>query len=845
MFKLFKLFSIFKKKGVRRHNPIMSFVGVLLFTFTLSCFGFLIIDSDFLYYHWFLNDKQVEEFKNNNYIYDENGNIIGMQDGTFSPVESTEYYGLNMMLMNKMAAGYCKDYLTIAEKHSSGEAMMDMPNIKDIDGNQLTVPITHLVGTSVAESGHWGGTAQGIPRSLIKIESYGKSSGSLKAEDMTFYSLNHNSYLKANQSDLYQPYWDDAADGLPTVTTFQINRSYMSLPKGQMTKANGKVISTPSKMNGYGYSESTVRTTDQTDAAFLPDLFSYVICQAMSMASEYPDGVFSADGLVLLSSIQHNSGSAAVIRKTVYGQSKEPSKRLDSTQEKVLTAKYLNELADILQKGAERDNELLFNMNLYEPSTWRSYLAGVMLSEGGYRIGSYCNTSGFNYLTGSQARTDALYLGLTGTWSPNISKDKVKSEWNKYAPLDLAGKYAQGTIDNYGNSGYLYKIHTDTKITGYNGAQVDACTQVNLITLAHMSSVISAKYYICQMMKYSGVDCTPNEIFVVNTVVTGGGTEDPNNMQGTPNTAVREWFIMAAKDVDKGAVANPEKYYGDVYDKMSGFAKLMLTNWYWYTDPSNNKLQGCSYYWGGRCYRIPDDVNPTSAGVPMIAGDNGNSYKSFMSSCVGRTKRYGFDCAGLVRTMTSDVLPNGILASSNSTGITFQTYGSMSKIYGGYYNGQNPLGIGPLFKGAYTFSSSSNFSNIPIQLQPFDILGHSGHILFFICWIDQSAGTMLTLEATDAGQLTGLHSTTIKYSLSGTVGCIQFDHNNAYKYIVSGKRCTNPANNSTEDSSYTTWNSAKNTLASDPSYKGSLKNGSTMNSNYLGTYAQGMKKLTF
>lgn len=845
MFKLFKLFHLFRNGRTPKHNPIMGFVKVFFFTFSFVLIAFVIIDADLLYFHWFLNDKKIEEFKNNDYQYDENGAIIGLGDTVLNPNEGSPYYGLNMMLMNKMAAGYCKDYLTIAEKHSTGESMQSMRTIKDVSGKPLRLSVAHIVGTSIAESGTWGGNGVGIPKSLIQLEAYGKSSGSLKAEEMTFYSLNHNSYQKANQADLYQPYWKEAADA-PTVTTFQVHRSYFAYPSGQMSKRNGVQISMPSKMNGYGYSSTQLRSFDETDASYLPDLFSYVIEDALGLAAEYPDGVFTSEGLSLLSAILHNSGNGATSNKMVYGQSSKPVKRLGDTEEKTANAKYLNELAEIIVSGSERDNELLYNMNIYDTATWRSYLAGVMIAQGGYRVGSYCNTTSFNYLTGSQARMNALYLGLTGKWNPNVTRTAVQTEWDKYSPLNLDGKYKHGSINvSTGNCGYLYKTHSDLKITGANGAMVDACSQVNLITLAHMSSIISAKYFICKMMQYSGVDCSPNDIFSINNDMVGGGIESPGNAAGTPITAIRTWFIAAAKDVDKGAIKDPEAYYGRVYDNMSGFAKLMLANWYWYTDPANNKLQGCSYYWGGQCYMLPDTINPTSAGVPKNRGDNGNSYASFMSSCVGRSKRYGFDCAGLIRTMTSDVLPNGMLVSYNSTGTTFSIYGSLPKVYGGYYNGQNPLGIGPLFKGGYTFSSKSNFKNMPVQLQPFDILGHSGHILFFLCWIDQGSGRMLTLEATDAGQLTGLHSTSIAYSLGGNVGLIQFDHNNAYKYIMSDRRCINPANNTTEESPHTSWNSAKNMLAKNPNYKGPLENGGFLNTTYQVNHGQGMQQLNF
>lgn len=827
----------------------MSFIFIFFCTGIFLISSFLIIDSDYLYYSWFLSDKTVEPIQDNTFVFDADGNISGIGSNGSIGSESSPYYGLNMMLMNKMAEGYCKDYLTIAEKHANGEAMQYQVDISDIDGNPLQVSVSTLVGTSISESGTWGGAGAGIPKSLINLESYGKSSGSLSANEMTFYSLNHNSYTKANSSDLYSGYWADAPDG-PTVTTFQINRKYFALPQGQMTKPNGTYCSLPSKMNGYGYSSSDVRNSDQTDAAFLPDIFSYVIEQTLNEVADYPSGVFTSNGLAMLSSIKHGSGNGAISTKMVYGVSAadNPSVRLPDEQEKTVIANHINDLAAMILKGPERDNDLLFNMNFNSATVWRSYIAGVLISLGGFRAGDYCydNNDGdwnaFDYLSGDASRRDALYLGLTGIWKPGVSKDEIYQEWCKFAPFDTAGKYAPGPRDKYGNEGYLYKSYSDTKVMGSYGTEVDSCTQINLITLAHMSSVISAQYYICQMMRYAGVDCDPNDVFTMNI---SQELENPNAVVGTPNAAVRSWFINAAKDIDKGAIADPEQYYGDVYDSMSGFAKLMLENWYWYTDVSNNKLQGCSYLWGGQCFTAPDSYNISQIKYNTPAGDNGNSFYHFKQSCIGRTKRYGFDCAGLVRTMTSDVLPNGILASGNSTNTTFKTYGSMDNIYGGYYNGNNPLGIGPLFKGGYTFSSKSNFSNIPVQLQPFDILGHNGHILFFICWIDKSAGRMLTLEATTGGELTGLHSTTIKGSLSGTVGLIQFDHENAYKYIMSNKRCIDPNSNTTEDSNHTTWNSAKNTLASDPNYMGNQKNGNFLNSGHLGGYAEGMQNLSF
>ena len=836
---MFKLFSLFKRVG-KRHNPIMSFTKVVLILGCISFGVFLLIDSDYIYYNWFMQTKQQESKASSNMLLNANGELVNADDFDGLGSESSEYYGINMMIINKMAEGYCKDYLVIAQQHSNGESMQYTPVVPDVDGNPLQISLSHIITMSSAESNNW----QGIPKSLINLESYGKSSGSLTAKEMTFYSLNHNSYKKANSKDLYSGYWKLAA-AHPTLTTFQLGNYRMSYPKEYMTKKDGVDGGKPSKMNGYGYSQGTLRTIDQTDAAYLPDLFAYVIQSTLNTAAAYPDKVFTNDGLALLSSIIHNSGPSAPDNKVVYGQSSAPKVRLKLEEQQKLIARYLNDAAECIKKGEERDGSLVSKINLFEGSHWRSYIAGVLISEGGYRIGDYCETTGYKYLTGNAARRDALYLGLTGKYVKNVSDAVVKQEWNKYKPFVLDGKYAKGKIDSYGNSGYLYKTHPDAKITGMNGQQVDACTQINLITLAHMSSVIAGKYYIWRMAQYSGVDCSPDEIFVVNKVNnSGGGTNNPNTAPGTGSSAVRAWFIKAAKDVDKGAIKDPDTYYGGVYDKMSSFAKLMLNDWYWYVDTATGSLHGKNYLWGGRCYYVPDNLSVDKITYSTPAGDNGNSLKYFKESCKGHGKRYGFDCAGLVRTIASDVLPNGLVTSGNSTQTTFCTYAGLSKAYGGYYNGNNPLGIGPLYKKAYTFQASSNFSKMPVTLQPFDILGHNGHILYFICWIDQSAGRMLTLEATTSNQHTGLHSTSISGSLKGTVGLIQFDHANAYKYIMSNKRCTKANSNATTDSDHTTWNSAKNWLASRSDKLGHTGGGEFLNSNYLGKNKEKMQALS-
>lgn len=836
MLKLLRLFRFNKIR--KKHNPIMSFTKIIIVAGCILTCSFFIIDSNMMYY--LLQSQQKHEIpKSTTHLIKPESSNSNVSVGE----QGDPYYGLNMMLLNQMAEGYCKDYLSIAEKTAQMEVIQDeVPKILDVNGDILKLPVTAILGSTIAESNSWNG----IPKSLIKIESYGKPSGSLTGEQMRFGAFNHNIYKKANQNDLYKEYWIPASDR-PTITTFQITNTYMSFPKEHMFKPNGKKTVLPSKMNGSGYTSGTARGWDETDASYLPDILAYYIHSTLNQAIGYPEKSFTAGGLVILGAINHNSGGGAIVPKMVAGGLNGKS-GLSAEQNKVAAAKYLNEMASDIAKASARDTNKLPNLIDASGQTWMSYITGLLISEAGWGMGDYCYESGFTYATNDADRRRGLWFGLTGEWSEgDVSRDKIRAEYNKYKPFKVSGRYVQSTINNYGNKGYLYKEHPDLMIDGTGGQKVPACSCFNMITLKHISCLISGPSIVCKMMKAAGVECTPDQAFglIVPDVPEGGATEDPNEDKGTPNSAVRTWFIKAATANDKYGytkrfIKDPDKYFGSVYDDMSAFAKMMLTNWYWYTDPSTGKLNGCDYLWGGRCFYVPDNLQPSQVSYSVPAGDNGNSLYHFKESIVGRKKRYGFDCAGLVRTMTSDILPNGIGTSGRARDCTFRSYGGINKVYQGYYNGKNPLGIGPLFKGAYTFSKKTNMTNFPVELQPFDILGNNGHVYFFICWVDKSSGKMLILEAQTGGVATGFHIRNAQTSMNGL---IQFDHNNAYKYIMSDRRCVDPKSNATESSSHTTWNSAKNYLAQNSQNQGSMKNGNTINSSYSGSDKEGMKRL--
>ena len=842
-------------------SPISLFIKIV---FSLSCLfvgSFFYLDTENLLYFFMHKENQAEDYPttniqdyNNDVILDEDGNVIGLGNNFSTGSEATTYYGINMALINKMAEGYAKEYLEITKAHCDLTAMqIEAPNIKNIDGENFSIPITTILGMSVAETGYYANTY--LPKSLLLPEAWGKASGSLNAENMKLSSLNHNSYNKANQSSLNSSYFNLAADA-PTLTTFQLHNSYMALPTTYFTKAKGTYVSSASKMNGYGYDSNVKRSFDETDGSYLPDLIAYCVEHQYMELTNYPDNSIDQNATSVISSFAHNGGGGTTLTKRlVLGGSNADTRTNNLTELSSYTAKYLNEIGDVIDKAAERDHDALINGTQYDIATWRAYATGCLISLGGYKIGDYCKDSAYEYLLKTSSnRRQAVYLGLTGKWEPNVSESTVRAELDKYGTLTLNSAYKKGVINTF-NKGYLYKERTDIKIIASNGTSANGMSQINILIGGHVfSSGIGGKITYWKMLQAAGVDCTYEDTQQTVTITPpegGGTTEDPNLKPGTPNATVKKWFVTAAMErhnndsgnSKKYKIDNPEEVFSKMYDDMTFFGKRMLENWYWYTDPVTGYNQGMPYSWGGSCWY--SDKNAPTKTMKDLSG------KTSTELLKARQKHYWFDCAGLVRTLLSDVLPNGTIWDGRAQNFTHSIYQGSIEAYNGYYNG-NGNNFGPIVSSAekITDLKKGNFSMSKIvatdsngnkvenpfeKLHAFDVISawNDGHVAMFVGWIDKEAGYFLCLESTNEpswnytdGPYNSLGAGFTIRSINNSGGIkdrmslLHWNNEAIEKYIKSNKRFDSSGN--LVDSNYNEWNKAKANLGNESSMNKNL-----------------------
>ena len=344
------------------------------------------------------------------------------------------------------------------------------------------------------------------------------------------------------------------------------------------------------------------------------------------------------------------------------------------------------------------------------------------------------------------------------------------------------------------------------------------------------------------MLQAAGVDCTyedTQKTIVVTTPPSGGGTsQDPNLTPGTPNAAVKQWFIAAAMERynndntnrKKYKIQNPEEIFAKMYDDMTFFGKRMLENWYWYTDPISGFNQGMPYFYGGSCW-YSDKTVPSTA----LKDIDGRTSAELLKA---RQKHYWFDCAGLVRTLLGDVLPNGTIWDGRAQNFTHSIYQGSKEAYNGYYNElvQSAEKITNLTKGSFSMSKvvATDTSGNPVEnpfekLHAFDVISawNDGHVAMFVGWIDKEAGYFLCLESTNepapdikgsykgAGAGFTIRSIHSSGDIWNKMSLLHWNNAAAEKYIKANKRFDSSGN--LVDSNYNDWNKAKANLGNESS----------------------------
>lgn len=853
-----------------KKNQLIYFIkiSIIFLNLVIGCFFFL--DEDLLYYSFFFTDNNIQttqttvqsltitENINNDIKRNSSGEIIDLTDNFNVGLQGTSSYGVNMMLMNKLTSGYVKEYLSIVEKHTNG-TMLQVNSIgKTLDGKPFFLLPTDILGITSMEVEVDNNS---LPRQILKPTSWGKPSGDLTGDQMTLASLNYKSVPLANEEDISLK---DAGFGSRNYKgPFQIHFSYLSQPLSLTGDINN--INLPSKMNGYGYSDSYVREPKESDHYYFPDQLAYTISNISSLSNYVEKLNSNAIGITIAAA--HNGGSGILTNTFVFGDapgaefetrfaySKFNGLAHNNNNISDLSAKVLNWLANIIDFDFSKYGEDFEVMESCDIPFWRAYSICDLVFNQGYQFSDLSKELLISLVKKENLYyKDGAYLAIYGTLRDS-NGNKINTSSciaDIVEKIDKSSTFNQPDVSKYG---YIYQGKNNTKssnLAWYNGISVSPSSSYNDIciykyrddiminafdksivptvsvfnseTLGYMyGTAIRGKYIYWKMLKYAGLNVTFDEILMGNIDLdttseqdtnTGGMFYNPNYDRGTPNYAIKQWFIEAAKDgaTDWVSVQNADFLYENIYNNMSAFAKRMLANWYWYTDPVNNKLQGIGYLWGGKCYKFPDDINPLDIKDPVLDKNLGYSYNwnFVVQSMQGRTKRYGFDCSGLVETLTRDVLPNGILGSSGSTNMIASSYNTLMQGYNNYYTKT----YGSLFDayyivngfkiGQYSDINQLKFEeniNPYQQLKSFDILSHKGHIYFFIGWIDQSKGLALTLEAQQGGTLTGFHQTYVFWNQSNK-SILLFNSDACEKYILANKKFENGA---LVDSPNTSW----------------------------------------
>lgn len=178
--------------------------------------------------------------------------------------------GVKMMLLNRMNAGYYKEYLTISREHSDWTQMQVEPLMKG--GEPFYPSPVFILGTGLAESGLADGTVTWAP---LNPSDYNKDVGGVPAKDMNLSTVNSAVFRKIGVSHIWGDQNMDLYNDSAYTTPFQFTHWAASV--SPLKDRPSDQACTPSKMNGYGFKAADIRTPAQTDIAYFPDLCSIVL----------------------------------------------------------------------------------------------------------------------------------------------------------------------------------------------------------------------------------------------------------------------------------------------------------------------------------------------------------------------------------------------------------------------------------------------------------------------------------------------------------------------------------------------------------------------------------------
>lgn len=307
---------MFKKKKFKRGGkrlPRFLFSGIFLTPFlifiTSMCF-FLADDFMVMYTVRSLEDAQTSDapYVINDWSVDPSNSYSagsGVADYGNSVLGAN---GLSGMYINKVTGGYCAEYLNIVKGHCSWEYMN--PNVNPLykNGEPVYPSVISVLGLTLCESGTIGGKGEAV-KAVLNIDKYKENS------EYDLYNFNSAVASRAGKSYLSSGMDLDLKYGGYYYTPFQFSKGMAAVyPSGTVEVTNSTLY--PSKMNGFGFAESTVRTKSDTDAAYLPDNISIAIQYSFSTASKYLDMTTANDATICCIQYPIYNGGPGLVQST-------------------------------------------------------------------------------------------------------------------------------------------------------------------------------------------------------------------------------------------------------------------------------------------------------------------------------------------------------------------------------------------------------------------------------------------------------------------------------------------------------------------------------------------------
>lgn len=268
------MFSLKRSARAGRHKFMW---GVLVITLPI-CILFSIVLSFFLFdslnYYVLLiytNNQQERKLKSQESLY--GGDGWTEYGGESSDIIGST--GVKYMYVNKMSGGYYKENLEIVRDHCNWTQMHDGAEPVQQNGQMVYPSVATVLGMQLSEGGleSEGGARVSTVTPLSRL-CYSTTDGkhSLATYNSAVCAADGGSTLSKPFNGSLNLYYHGST---AYRTQFQFSPYHAAIyPAGRYVEASGFW---PSKMNGYGFSDGTVRTNADTDAAYYPDQISIAL----------------------------------------------------------------------------------------------------------------------------------------------------------------------------------------------------------------------------------------------------------------------------------------------------------------------------------------------------------------------------------------------------------------------------------------------------------------------------------------------------------------------------------------------------------------------------------------